>query len=100
MTDPQDSVPRAEDGQLDPRRLAGVAELAKLFQVGRTTVSNWHDRRGRNGFPSPVAVLAMGPVWDIDAVVRWYGRYVPSKGGRPGTAPRLKDGTYAPGRAS
>ena len=83
-----------QDFMIDVRHLAGVAELADLFKVGRTTVSNWNDRRDRNGFPRPRVVLAMGPVWDIDQVVKWYGSYTPNKGGRPGTAPRDDGGRY------
>lgn len=84
----------AGHGPVDPDDLAGVAELAALFGVGRTTVSNWADRRDRIGFPSPVKRLAMGPVWDSQEVLRWYLRYIPEKGGRPGRAPRDENGRY------
>ena len=72
---------------IDPRLLVGVAELSKLFGVGRTTVTQWAARRHRNGFPEPVAELAMGPLFNVSEVVRWYGAYVPEKGGRPGRMP-------------
>jgi len=75
------------DRLIDPRKLAGVAELARLFLVGRSTVTQWAARRDRNGFPEPVAVLAMGPVFDLDEVVEWYVGYEPDKGGRPGRMP-------------
>jgi len=100
-------VPRVELAQvaadaldstgIDPRHLAGVAELAALFRVGRTTVSQWIARRDRNGFPEPVARLASGPIFDVNVVVAWYVGYVPEKGGRPGWTPRQINGTYAPG---
>jgi hypothetical protein len=67
--------------------LAGVTELARLFLVGRSTVTQWAARRERNGFPLPVSVLAMGPIYDVNEVLTWYGNYVPDKGGRPGRYP-------------
>lgn len=85
MSDPYAPVP--EDWMVDVRRLVGVAEIAALFLVGRTTVTQWAARRHRNGFPRPVHRLASGPMWDVDDVVRWYAGYVPDKGGRPGRAP-------------
>lgn len=72
---------------IDPSKLVGVAEVADLFKVGRTTVSNWYERRARNNFPETVARLASGPIWDRDVVVAWYIAYVPNKGGRPGRMP-------------
>jgi hypothetical protein len=77
--------------------LAGVAEIADLFRIGRTTVSNWDSRRDRNGFPERVKSLASGPLYDVEEVVAWYITYEPSKGGRPGTVPvRGKDGRFKP----
>lgn len=77
----------AEHRPVDPRHLAGVAEIAALFLVSRTVVSNWDARRDRNGFPLPVCRLASGPVYDVNEVLSWYAGYVPLKGGRPGRAP-------------
>lgn len=73
------------------KNLGGVAEIAGLFKVGRTTVSNWMDRQGKNGFPDPVIRLAMGPVWNIREVVAWYEDYVPIKGRKPGALPDMKN---------
>lgn len=68
--------------------LAGVAELSELLTVRRTTISQWHSRQSTNKFPSPVADLAMGPVWDQDAVVDWYKGYKPLRNMRKvGTLP-------------
>jgi hypothetical protein len=67
---------------VDARRLAGGTEIAALLGVGRSTVGQWEARRDRTGFPVPVAELAMGRVYDLDAVVRWYGSYTPDRGGR------------------
>lgn len=73
-------------------RLAGVAEVARELGVGRTTVTQWTARRPRNGCPEPVAVLAMGPVFDLDEWVRWYAGYVPDKGGGRSAAPTFYQG--------
>lgn len=59
--------------------LAGIAEIAEEFGVARTTVStSWADRRERTGFPEPVAVLNMGPVYDLAEVRRWYAAWTSS----------------------
>lgn len=55
-------------------RLVGVAEIADVLGVPRSTVSMWDARRKTNGFPEPVAELRMGPVYDLDAVTEWYER--------------------------
>lgn len=54
--------------------LGGVAEMAAEFGVLQTTASMWNDpeRRKTNGFPGPVARLAMGPVFDMEEVRAWY----------------------------
>jgi predicted DNA-binding transcriptional regulator AlpA len=41
-------------------RLAGLAEVASL--AGKTKRRAWQITRER-GFPEPVQILAMGPVW-------------------------------------
>jgi hypothetical protein len=51
--------------------LVGVAEIARLKKVGRTTVTQWAARRHRNGFPKPVKALAMGPVYDRREIEAW-----------------------------
>lgn len=85
--------------KVDPRNLAGVAELAQLFDVGRTTVCNWYDRRQRNGFPEVTLRLASGPIWEIEGAVSWYASYVPSKGGRPGRLPTRNGERWVPATA-
>lgn len=52
--------------------LGGVAEIAAMLDVPRTTVSMWDARRRTNGFPDAVERLAMGPVYDLNAVRDWY----------------------------
>lgn len=53
-------------------RLKGTSELAAYFGVGKSAVSNWRSRRHKNKFPEPVTTLQMGPVYDLDEVIRWY----------------------------
>ena len=72
---------------MDVRQLVGVTDIARLSRVGRSTVTQWHSRAYRNGFPEPVHRLAMGPVWNVNVVLSWYANYVPDKGGRPGSTP-------------
>lgn len=80
----------------DPERevkagaLAGIREVAETLMVGRSTVTQWAARRHRNRFPEPVATLGMGPIYDLNEVISWYGRYEPEKGGRAGRAPITK----------
>jgi len=52
--------------------LVGVAEISSRLGVPRSTVSMWDARRATNGFPEPVADLAMGPVYDWSAVKAWW----------------------------
>lgn len=55
-----------------PRVYAGVAEIAARLQAGRSTVAGWVKNAAANGMPAPVAVLAAGPVYDLEAVEAWY----------------------------
>jgi hypothetical protein len=72
---------------IDVRCIAGVAEIARLFNVNKSTASMWYTRRDRNGHPEAIAYLSCGALFDINEVVQWYGNYHPLKGGRPGTLP-------------
>jgi hypothetical protein len=65
------------DMTVEAERLAGIAELAVFLDVRPTTVSTWYQRQERTGFPEPVAILAMGPVWDRDQVVEWWRNWKP-----------------------
>jgi hypothetical protein len=44
----------------------GLAEIADLYEVSKTTVGNWTRRAD---WPRPIANLKMGPVWDAAEVV-------------------------------
>jgi hypothetical protein len=85
-----------EPRMINVRCIAGVAEIASLFAVSKTTAANWYARRDRNGHPEAIAYLACGTLFDINEVVRWYAGYKPLKGGRPGNAPRSVEGRYVP----
>lgn len=54
------------------RDIVGVAEIATMLDVPRTTVSMWDARRRTNGFPAPLERLAMGPVYSREAVLAWH----------------------------
>ena len=52
--------------------VVGVAEIAKHAGVKPDTVQQW---RIRNlGFPAPLRVLAMGPVWKLSVIEAWLER--------------------------
>jgi predicted DNA-binding transcriptional regulator AlpA len=53
-----------------PRELVGVAEIADRLNYSRASVSAWRTRYV--DFPKPVETLAMGPVWDWEAVKSWH----------------------------
>lgn len=48
--------------------LMGSAEIAVLFDVSRQRVQQLI---AKPDFPAPVAELAMGKVWDADAIRAW-----------------------------
>lgn len=52
--------------------LAGVTEIATHLGVGRSTVAGWTKRAEKIGMPAPLAELAAGPVYSLDAVETWY----------------------------
>lgn len=60
-------------------RLAGVTEAASLMRVSRQRATQLSQRPG---FPAPVAVLAMGPVW-LRADLERYQLTRNTKPGRP-----------------
>lgn len=67
-----EGVIQVTDNQNDEGRVfVGVAEIAADLGVPRSTVSMWDARRRTNGFPEPVAELAMGPVYDLEEVRAW-----------------------------
>jgi len=87
-----------DKNMVDMRHLAGVAELAELFRVSRSVISNWAARRPQNGFPRKVMRLASGPIYNINDVLSWYETYAPAVGVRPGAAPvQNADGCFVPG---
>lgn len=49
-------------------KLLGLAEVADLYSISKNSANAW---TRRHDFPAPIARLAMGPVWDRDAVVAW-----------------------------
>lgn len=51
--------------------LVGVAEIAAEFGLPRTSVSTWDARRATTGFPKPIEVLRMGPIYDRREVRAW-----------------------------
>jgi len=58
-----------------PRVLAGVAEISARLQVGRSTVTGWVKGADSNGMPAPLATLAAGPVYDLEAIEAWHAAW-------------------------
>lgn len=52
-------------------RLVGTAEIAAMFGVSAVRAQQLQVKKS---FPTPVAVLAAGRVYDYDEVVAWAGR--------------------------
>jgi hypothetical protein len=56
--------------RVDPKNLVGANEIAKRLNRRHSTVVHaWH--RKIKAFPSPVAVLTMGKIWDWTEVAAW-----------------------------
>lgn len=85
--------------KVDPGDLVGVAELAEMFGLRRTTVSGWYTRRSETGFPEAVARLNATPVFSRTAVLGWWRDWVPVKGAKVGTDPGNAEESH-PGVAS
>lgn len=51
-----------------PQDLMGIAEIRALLEISRQRADQL---TRRPDFPRPVAELAMGKVWDGDAVREW-----------------------------
>jgi tRNA A-37 threonylcarbamoyl transferase component Bud32 len=64
--------------------IGGVAEVARLVGVSRQRLAKL---RERGDFPDPLAELAQGPVWDLDAIFAWKNSGLRQPGpGRPTVA--------------
>jgi hypothetical protein len=55
---------------IQPENLLGLAELTKLLEQPKPTVTKWATR-DEYAFPAPVATLAATKVWDRDQVEVW-----------------------------
>ncbi len=59
--------------------IGGVTEVSELLGISRQRVASL---RSKPGFPLPIAELAAGPIFDLDAVSRWE-KTARRKPGRP-----------------
>jgi len=53
----------------DSLELVGIGEIAELTGVTKQAVANWRTRDA--DFPTPVADLRSGPVWNVRDVITW-----------------------------
>jgi hypothetical protein len=65
--------------ELEPDRLVGVAEIAEMLGVSKQRVGQLRDVKG---FPSPAAVLAVGPIWRASSLERFVSEWS-RRPGRP-----------------
>lgn len=49
--------------------LVSTNEIAEHLEVSLAAVRKWRQRD--LGFPAPLAVLAIGPIWDLAEVLEW-----------------------------
>ena len=54
------------------KEFVGIAEISERTGMSRPALTNASRRRASSGFPEPVAVLAMGPVYDWSEVKAWH----------------------------
>jgi hypothetical protein len=54
---------------VDPKHLAGAAELGQVLGVQANTINQWRSRYP--DFPPPLATLNAGAIWDVRAVIAW-----------------------------
>ena len=62
----------AQYGTPSPAELVSVAEISRRAGRSINTIQSW--RRRQNGFPTPVAQLAAGPIWSWPDVAEWIAR--------------------------
>lgn len=60
------------DKRVGDTELVGLFEVAEMAGVGRTVIANWRTRDPR--FPTPIAELKSGPVFDAEQVRRYLKR--------------------------
>jgi hypothetical protein len=63
----------------EPERYAGVSEVAALLGVSRQRVA---ELRGKPGFPSPIAEISAGPIWEVSSLNRFLAEWE-RRPGRP-----------------
>jgi len=54
---------------VEPKHLAGAAEIGQVLGVQANTVNQWRSRYP--DFPAPLATLSGGAIWDIREIIAW-----------------------------
>jgi predicted DNA-binding transcriptional regulator AlpA len=75
---------------MEPRRLAGIAEIAEMLGVTKHTAVRYSSRPD---FPAPLERLASGPIWRTEDVEKWAQEHLPLPRGRTrrGETPKADD---------
>jgi hypothetical protein len=82
--------------RIEPRRLAGIAEIAEMLRVSKHTAVRYS---GRPDFPPPLDRLASGPIWRTEDVEKWAQEHLPLPRGRTRRDETRKADKPAPKRA-
>lgn len=69
------NCPTPHEALAAPLVLGGVSEVVSRLRVARSTVVGWTKNTATNGMPEPLAQLAAGPVWDLEAVATWHAQW-------------------------
>ena len=70
--------------------VVGVSEIAEL--LGVTSQRAGQIARDHADFPPPIATLAAGRVWDLEAVKAWIATHPERRSGRPRKKPMSGEG--------
>lgn len=70
--------------------MVGVSEIAEL--LGVTSQRAGQITRDHADFPAPIATLAAGRVWELEAVKAWIARHPDRPSGRPKKKPTTGKG--------
>lgn len=52
-----------------PDDLIGVAEIVRMYGMSKALLCHWH--KEAKGFPRPIAILKMGPLFSKTAIRKW-----------------------------
>lgn len=69
------------DTYIEIGKIVGRQDIARILGVDLKRVNRWIERRINTGFPPIITTVNRNEVYDIDAVLDWYGAWVRTRGG-------------------